>query len=790
MLNPGLILDDRYEIIEVVGTGGMSTVYKANDLRLKRYVALKVLKSEFSNDINFVSKFRVEAQASAALSHPNIVSVYDVCEDEGRYFIVMELVDGITLKDYIRERGRLDMDTAIDFSIQIASGLAAAHENHVIHRDIKPQNIIVGPNGILKVTDFGIAKAATSNTMSTTNMGSVHYISPEQARGGYSDERSDIYSLGITMYEMVTGRVPFEGDTNVSIALMHIQNEIVPPRKLYPDIYSSLEKVILKAVQKKPERRYLTANALIADLNRVKNNPKIDIIVAPSAVTNSPTREFTDNDMQAIKRESSVKNVDNRQYQNYQQGVAPVQTSVPKSSTVSRDQIDRTRLDKLINEDDSDYDTPEPPKKKGIKVVDDDYDEYVENNYRGYEEEEEEDDEEGIDPKLEKIVMIAGIAAAVVIAVILFILIGNVLGWFKFGKDSDNKTTASSQKVTTESTADTSSTKDDKSTDDKSTEKTDATTEEPSTEKAKKKMVDVVGLKEEAAKSVLEKEGFTNVVFERVNDDNTPEDYVIKQSVEEAVEIPLDEKIVITVSAGAAEIAVPNVIGYTVEDADAKLTEAGFKVTHSYELSDSVEKDHIISTEPGPDTKAASGSTIKVIVSNGPNEIQVPNLQGQTEESARATLQALGLVAGEVTYEASDSVPEGQVISQTVPAGTSVTEGTSIGFTVSLGKATKTYSATIEGAITPYDSATLSQYIRESGGTVNVIIKFSIGGETYDVANDTVAAEGFPYNVEKIFTGLESNDGNVIINIIDTQGNDITSMFDIGNVKGVTYNVE
>ena len=334
MLNPGLILDDRYEIIEVVGTGGMSTVYKANDLRLKRFVALKVLKSEFSNDINFVSKFRVEAQASAALSHPNIVNVYDVCEDEGRYFIVMELVDGITLKDYIREVGRLDMDTAIDFSIQIASGLAAAHENHVIHRDIKPQNIIVGTNGSLKVTDFGIAKAATSNTMSTTNMGSVHYISPEQARGGYSDERSDIYSLGITMYEMVTGRVPFEGDTNVSIALMHIQNEIVPPRRLYPDIYSSLEKVILKAVQKKPERRYLTANALIADLNRVKNNPNIDIIVAPSVVTNSPTREFTENDMETIKRESNMKNVDDLAYQNT---TLIGQNGYPKSSTVTVD---------------------------------------------------------------------------------------------------------------------------------------------------------------------------------------------------------------------------------------------------------------------------------------------------------------------------------------------------------------------------------------------------------------------------------------------------------------------
>ena len=425
MLNPGLILDDRYEIVEVVGTGGMSTVYKAKDLRLQRCVALKVLKSEFSNDMNFVSKFRVEAQASAALSHPNIVNVYDVCEDDGKYFIVMELVERITLKDFIRQKGRLDMNTAIDFSIQIASGLAAAHENHVIHRDIKPQNIIVGSNGALKVTDFGIAKAATSNTMSTTNMGSVHYISPEQARGGYSDERSDIYSLGITMYEMVTGRVPFEGDTNVSIALMHIQNEIIPPTRLYPDIYSSLEKVIMKAVQKKPERRYLTANALIADLNRVKNNPNIDIIVAPSVVTNSPTREFTENDIQAIKRESGLKNVENvPQYQNMAAqpyNGQPAQSSVP--------QVNRAKLDRLMEEDDDSlYDVPETPvKKKGIKKVEDDYDDYPEERNERYQEED--DDEDGVDPKLEKVVMIAGIAAAVIIAVILFILLGNVLGW-------------------------------------------------------------------------------------------------------------------------------------------------------------------------------------------------------------------------------------------------------------------------------------------------------------------------------------------------------------------------
>ena len=212
MLKPGMILCDRYEILDVVGAGGMSIVYKARDHRLNRNVAIKVLKPEFSNDKNFVTKFRIEAQASAGLTHPNIVNVYDVVDDEGIYCIVMELVEGITLKQYIEQNGRLNMETAINFSIQIASGLEAAHENHIIHRDIKPQNIIVSKNGNIKVTDFGIAKAASSNTLTSGAMGSVHYISPEQARGGYSDERSDIYSLGITMYEMVTGRVPFEGE--------------------------------------------------------------------------------------------------------------------------------------------------------------------------------------------------------------------------------------------------------------------------------------------------------------------------------------------------------------------------------------------------------------------------------------------------------------------------------------------------------------------------------------------------------------------------------------------------
>ena len=786
MLNPGLILDDRYEIVEVVGTGGMSTVYKAKDLRLQRAVALKVLKSEFSNDMNFVSKFRVEAQASAALSHPNIVNVYDVCEDDGKYFIVMELVEGITLKDYIRQRGRLDMNTAIDFSIQIASGLAAAHENHVIHRDIKPQNIIVGSNGSLKVTDFGIAKAATSNTMSTTNMGSVHYISPEQARGGYSDERSDIYSLGITMYEMVTGRVPFEGDTNVSIALMHIQNDIIPPTRLYPDIYSSLEKVIMKAVQKKPERRYLTANALIADLNRVKNNPNIDIIVAPSVVNNSPTREFTENDIQAIKRESSIKSIDtNMQYQNpaqgQYQGGHPVQTSVP--------QVNRSKLDQLMQEeDDSYYDIPETPvrKKGGIKKVDDDYDEYEEEPVYKEPERDDDDDDDGVDPKLEKVVMIAGIAAAVIIAVILFILIGNVLGWFKFGKGSDKKTTTQQPTtVTTEENTNTTENTDDSSTTEDTTEATTA-----STEATKKKMIYVVGLSESAAKSQLEKAGFTNVRVDKVNDDEVPENYVIKQNISEAEEIELNKEIVITVSLGAAEISVPDVAERSVEDADQILADAGFKTTHSYELSETIAKNNVIRTDPEAGSGAASGSTIKIIVSNGPKEVQVPDLRNLTEEAAVSTLESLKLAAGEVKREPSDTVPEGRVISQVVDSGASVPEGTPIGFTVSTGREIKTFSATISGQITPYDGGVVSNYIQESGGSIHIVIVFDDGKEKHTIADQDLNAAAFPFNVNQTYGGLEDNKGTVLIIINDTAGNEITSMFDTGSVKNVTYTTE
>lgn len=230
MLTNGTILNDRYEILSKVGSGGMSDVYKAKCHKLNRYVAIKVLKSEFSEDRNFVSKFRAEAQAAAALSHPNIVNIYDVGEENGLYYIVMELVEGITLKKYIDKKGRIDVKEAVSIAIQVAQGIQTAHSHHIIHRDIKPQNIIISREGKVKVTDFGIARASSSQTISSNAVGSVYYISPEQARGSYSDERSDIYSLGITLYEMVTGMLPFEGDNTVAVALQHIQNELPSPR--------------------------------------------------------------------------------------------------------------------------------------------------------------------------------------------------------------------------------------------------------------------------------------------------------------------------------------------------------------------------------------------------------------------------------------------------------------------------------------------------------------------------------------------------------------------------------
>ena len=284
MLREGMFLADRYEIIEQIGTGGMADVYKAKCHKLNRYVAIKVMKSEFSQDKTFVSKFWAEAQSAAGLVNPNVVNVYDVGVENGIYYSVMELVEGITLKKYIEKRGRLPYKEAVSIAIQVANGMDAAHKHNIVHRDIKPQNIIISKEGKVKVTDFGIAKVASSATINTSaSMGSVHYISPEQARGGYSDERSDIYSLGITLFEMLTGTVPFDGDSAVSVAVQHIQDSIPLPSQLVEGVPVSVDKIVLKCTQKKTDRRYQSAAELIVDLKKSLVMPDEDFVRMGSA---------------------------------------------------------------------------------------------------------------------------------------------------------------------------------------------------------------------------------------------------------------------------------------------------------------------------------------------------------------------------------------------------------------------------------------------------------------------------------------------------------------------------
>ena len=379
MIKMGMLIGDRYEILEKIGTGGMSDVYKAKCHKLNRFVAVKVLKQEFSENSNFVSKFRIEAQAAAGLMHPNIVNVYDVGEEDGIYYIVMELVEGITLKKYIEKKARLSVKEAISIAIQVSMGIEAAHNNHIIHRDIKPQNIIISKEGKVKVTDFGIAKAATSNTITSNVMGSVHYTSPEQARGGYSDEKSDIYSLGITLFEMLTGRVPFNGETTVAIAIKHIQEEMPSPREFVSEIPISVEQIVFKCTQKSPDRRYQSMQELVTDLKKSLMNPDEDFVKVVDLDERNETKMVSNQEIARIKGNT--------------QKAKPIYEEMPM--------------------------------------------------------EDPDEDEEDYDPKMDKLITILTIVAAVIIGCILLFIVGRAVGVFG-NKNNTNQVEQKEEPVTEE----------------------------------------------------------------------------------------------------------------------------------------------------------------------------------------------------------------------------------------------------------------------------------------------------------------------------------------------------
>ena len=402
LLRAGTFLQNRYEIIKRIGGGGMSEVYKAKCHKLNRYVAIKVLKEEFGKDANFVKKFNIEAQAAASLSHPNIVNIYDVVNEKNMHFIVMELIEGITLKDYIASKGMLDIKEAINIAIQVAKGLECAHERNIVHRDVKPQNIIISVDGTVKVADFGIAKATTEETINTFAIGSVHYISPEQAKGINTDIRSDIYSLGASLYEMISGRVPFNGENAVAVALAHVEEVVTPPSIYNSKISPELETVVLKCMQKSPERRYQKLKELIKELQNLlmqRNDTTAEV--------DSQTRMIDKSDIVSIN-------------------------SIRRNTAQPSYKPDTHYSEKEDEADFDDYDIEEPKNKKSAKK-------------------DKKNKEDADDKKMDSIMTALGAGIAVIIVVVILFFIIRFSGWTPFPKKEESKNIISTESSSAES---------------------------------------------------------------------------------------------------------------------------------------------------------------------------------------------------------------------------------------------------------------------------------------------------------------------------------------------------
>ena len=600
MLTEGMFVGDRYEIISKIGTGGMSDVYKAKDHTLGRFVAIKVLKPEFSEDVNFVTKFRTEAQSAAGLEHPNIVNIYDVGSENGMHYIVMEYVEGITLKTYIEKKGQLTFKETVSIAIQVARGIEAAHNKGIIHRDIKPQNIIISTEGKVKVTDFGIARAASSNTISADVMGSVHYASPEQARNGFVDGKSDIYSLGIVMYEMVTGRVPFDGDTTVAVAIQHLQEEIVAPSAYAPNLPISMEKIILKCTQKNPDRRYESMTALLADLRKALISPDEDfVVIAP--VSQEKTRVINEEEINKIKQETS----------NIYLGEEDIISNMPKRKM-------------KVEESEEDQD--------------DDYDDDLETN-----------------PKMDKAITIMGIVAGfIIVGLIIFILV-SFFGDFKFGGSSKKNNTEVSQEesgmlevpdvkgLTFEEAqaelnekglgiknAGSSASEQYEAgqiisqTPDALTKAEEHTTIEVivSSGKGEVSVPSVTGMDETTAYNTLSNAGFTPVKDYAYNGD-VAQGNVIEQSPAAGSLGKSGDSVKIVISRGteqegAATTAVPSVLGLTEDAARAAIQNAGLTVGNiTSGNSDTVASGQIISQSPAADTAVDPNTAVDFVVSTG-----------------------------------------------------------------------------------------------------------------------------------------------------------------------------
>lgn len=708
MIKVGTIVGDRYEILEKIGVGGMAEVFKGKDHKLNRYVAVKVLKEEFRENDAFVKKFKEEAQAAARLAHPNIVNVYDVGDENGIYYIVMELVEGITLKNYIERKGSLTIKEATSIAIQVCAGLEVAHNNHIVHRDIKPQNIIISREGKVKVTDFGIAKATTSQTTTANAMGSVHYASPEQARGGYVDHRSDIYSLGIVLYEMVTGRVPFDGETAVTVAVKHLQEEMVPPSVYCKNIPYSLEQIIKKCTEKSPDRRYQDIGDLLADLKQSLMDPDGDFV------------QMIDVDEQA-------------------------RTVVMNKGTSSKIRNSR---------------------KVEVPVSRDEDEDEEDDEYEDDEDDEDEDDDEELSPAVEKAMTVAGVVLAVIIVLIVLLLVSKALG---LGKEKNDTSSSDSQQ--TEQTADEDTESEDgnsssantvvmpnllgktmteakielkdlgiditlkgsessskysagqimeqniaegtkvevgssvevtiagsgsSGTSGSSTSSTaaDSTSSTTDTEVT---VPNVVGKDEATARAAIEAAGLTVGTVTEASSDTVTSGLVISQTVAANTKTAKGTKVNLVLSSGPSSVKVTDVIGHEQSRAEQELAAAGFQVSVKEAYSSDVRSGLVISTTPDRGTPAKPGSTVTMTVSQGKEKVTIPSVSvGMTYEAAAEKLEDAGFTGtiSEAT-ESSDSVGNG-FVTRYSPSGAVDPDGT-VTIYVSTGSASGTGTDGTEG---------------------------------------------------------------------------------------------
>lgn len=698
MLNEGQVLNGRYQIESLIGQGGMSYVYRAHDQKMGRTVAIKVLKEEYCEDEEFIRKFQNEAQAAAKLNHPNIVAAYDVIDEGKLHCIVMELVEGITLKNYIQRKGKLNNREAIAIALQVIDGMEQAHKMGIVHRDIKPQNMIVSADGVVKVADFGIARAATQQTVNATVMGSVHYISPEQARTGVSDERSDIYSFGCTLYEMLTGKVPYDGENSVAVVLNHLDGQIPHVSELVPDVYPALDLAVYKCMQKRPGQRYQHIGELGKDLRQAIKDPGGSFMMKPEdADSLGDTRTLSDAERSSVKKRH------------------------------------RNRAEHIIEQLYKDEDL----------------------------------NSEQLDAKISRLYRIFAAVCIVVIVVLIIVIGRNVSGLLRAG--TDITTAESSEETETEGQSEVNIT----------------------ISALETKLPNIIGMTLEEAEEYLKSYSI------RLN--TKDEEYSDRYNEGMIISYPdgnysSGDTIAVTVSKGSQTLDFTNIQALnamTLEELEKELKDREIPYDVKTDYSATIPAGNIISTSK-PNTSGTA--TLVITVSEGKSEdmTTVPDLVGYTETDAIAALNQVHLLPGNITYEPSDSIAEGVVISQATAKGTAAAVSDYVSFTVSAGpngvasvKAATSASPATEAAA--WHSSINQIVTLGSGGpgitasmVVTIRLRQDYNGESHYTTLQK--ARSYPYGTELqvVFASINGEPGVAAgtVEVVDASTDTIISSFD------------